>query len=469
MLELRDIHKNFGKVRALNGVSLTIASGSIHGLVGENGAGKTTLMQILTGFIAKSRGQVCIDGKEVPLKTPQDAAMQGIGMLYQEPLDFPQLSVLDNFTTGAKLPGGRQAVADLAALCSRFGFSLQPGQSVEKLTVGERQQLELLRLIRGGVRILILDEPTTGISEKQQQLLFHSLLELKKEGASIILVSHKLDEVDQLCDEVTVLRQGKVTGHQNKPFDREILLQEMFNVIPSKEPYALRKSTEKPVLEFSDVSSSSGRSGLDNISVRVCGGEIIGLAGLDGSGQYVFLKIGAGLLDPEEGTVRHQGENSTFLPADRLAEGLISGLSIREHHLLTHKGRFFIPAGSGRSEAAGAIDHFSIVGTPDTPADSLSGGNQQRLLLSLIPDSAKLLFIENPTRGLDVRSAAWTWQQLRSRLHNDGAICFASPDLEEILDNASRILVFFNGRILLDLPREKADYKTISRAITGQC
>lgn len=480
MIELQNIHKHFGKVKALQGIKLRVDAGAIHGVIGENGAGKSTLMKILTGYIHRTSGSILFQGKEVQLRTPRDARFLGIGMLYQEPLDFIQLSVLDNFMAGAPRYERKSMEQALAELNSHFGFDLHPHCPLDRLTVGERQQLEILRLIHDGTKVLILDEPTTGISEKQQELLFNALTVLKEQGCAIILVSHKLAEVEQLCDRVSVLRQGKIVGEQEKPFDKEQLLTTMFDALPEHSTPPPLHEGETTILAFHNISSSDGRSGLDDISVSFTEGEIVGLAGLDGSGQNAFLKIAGNLLDPESGTLarfgdkspkqRRQGARETivFLPADRLAEGLIPGLSIQEHLLLANKTPLFIFPGTGRNRAKQAIETFNIQGQPQTAADDLSGGNQQRLLLSLMPPHARLILMENPTRGLDVQSGAWTWQHLIEQLPDNGALFFASPDLEEIMNHANRILVFFNGRIIMDKPTCDTTYHEISHAITGQ-
>jgi simple sugar transport system ATP-binding protein len=480
MIELRDIQKNFGTVKALRGVSLKVTAGSIHGIVGENGAGKSTLMKVLTGFITRTSGTIIYAGKEVDLRTPMDARALGIGMLYQEPLDFLQLSVLDNFMAGAPRFDRSVTRTALLKLTARFGFELNPDSSMQRLTVGERQQLELLRLIHEGTQVLILDEPTTGISESQQELLFAALRSLKEEGCAIILVSHKLSEVESLCDRVSVLRHGKIAGHQEQPFDNDELLQAMFDTLPKHESPPEPQAGGQEILAFTDTCSSIGRSGLDHVSISIREGEIIGLAGLDGSGQSVFLKIAAGLLAPDSGSILRFGRNpadsdlkqdrqeTVFLPADRLSEGLIAGLSIREHLLLSSDTPLFIVPKTGLADAEQAISKFNILGRPETVADGLSGGNQQRLLLSLMPPAARLILMENPTRGLDVQSGAWTWQHLRRQMPGDGAIIFASPDLEEIMEHAGRVLVFFDGRIILDKAVSDTSFNQVSRAITGQ-
>ncbi len=470
MIELAEISKNFGRVQALHRVSLKVNPGSIHGIIGENGAGKSTLMKILTGFIRKSGGDFFFHSENIDLNSPKDAREIGIGMLYQEPLDFPQLSVLDNFMAGGTdfSPGNQRTI--LAKLCNNFSFNLNPENKVEELTIGERQQLELMRLIRDGAKILILDEPTSGISEKQQELLFNALRSLKDDGAAILLVSHKLEEIELLCDEVTVLRHGKIAGYQKCPFDREKMLHAMFDILPVSQPPAIKHIAGEPLLNFHKISSKTGRSGLNSVSTTIRSGEVVGLAGVDGSGQSVFLKSAFGLLQPDSGSISHLLEVKTraFIPADRLAEGLIPGLTIREHHILSKESGPIITSKSGLAKTRDAIKTYSIKGTPETEIENLSGGNLQRLLLSLISADIQLILMENPTRGLDVQSAAWTWKHLHSRLGAEEAIIFASPDLEEIMEQSTRILVFYNGSITLDTQTKATDYQQLSRAVTGE-
>jgi simple sugar transport system ATP-binding protein len=436
-------------------------------------------MKILTGFYTKSGGEIIHDGEKTELRTPGEAKVLGFGMLYQEPLDFLQLTVLDNFMTGSERFHPEKARRSLKALCNTFGFSLDADIQLENLTVGERQQLELLRLIRDKARLLILDEPTSGISRKQKDLLFHALNTLKKDGLAILLVSHKLEEIEQLCDEVTVLRHGRVAGRQQRPFVREQLLQAMFDSRIETFTSGEIRQKGKTVLSFDQVTSSAGRSGLRNLSLSIQAGEVVGLAGVDGSGQSVFLKSAFGLMPPERGTICRFNKKATlpdkkdhgltaFLPADRLTEGLFPGMSIREHHILAGKNGQVITTKSGLTTTRKAIETYNIKGEPDTMIENLSGGNLQRLLLSLIPENVRLILMENPTRGLDVQSAEWTWRYLHHHLRPDAAIVFASPELEEILEQSTRVLVFYNGSVILDRPTDQTSYDEISKAVTGE-
>jgi ABC-type uncharacterized transport system ATPase subunit len=480
MLELINIHKSFGQLQALDGVSLVAHEGIIHGLIGENGAGKSTLMKVLTGFVRGSSGEIRLRGNHVHPAGPRDALSLGIGMLYQEPLDFPQLSVLDNFMAGQKTFSPAAARRRLLDLAGNFGFHLSPDLPVGELTVGERQQLELLRLIDSGAQVLILDEPTTGISEEQQHLLFSALHVLKAKGATILLVSHKLEDIEALCDRVTVLRHGRVAAQRVRPFDRDDMLRAMFDTLPERPGELPTAPAGTPLVTVQQASIGSGRAALRRISLTIGSGEIVGLAGIEGSGQATFLKLACGLMTPSSGEIHLLGSVRTsrstavlqpgtvFLPADRLAEGLFPSLTLREHHLLTTPGKALLSAAAGLNETKRAIELHAIKGEPHHLVEELSGGNQQRLLLSLIPPGTRLVLMENPTRGLDVQSAASTWDLLRRLAKNGAAIVFASADLEELMAQAGRILVFFNGTMVLDTPSSATSYVQLSRAITGQ-
>ena len=463
-LELRDIHKHFGPVRANDGITLTVETGTLHGLLGENGAGKSTLMKVLSGFHSADSGEIVLDGRSIKLASPDDAIAAGIGMLHQDPLVFLPFTVIDNFVLGSpgdgRLDRGR-AVAELQGLSERYGFNLDPGAPVRTLTVGERQQLEIVRLLWLGARVLILDEPTTGISADQRAKLFETLRALAEEGMSVIFVSHKLEEVGDLCQRVTVMRQGKVIGEAELPVPAERLVQMMFG-----QSVVAQDRTEvqfgEPRLALEGVRTATGLLSEEPLSVDAMAGEVVGLAGMEGSGQDTFLRICAGMRAPREGKVRIAGEDVTgrhyrgfltagvkYLPAGRLEEGLIEGLTITEHFILAGEGRqFFINWDSARQRADEQIEHFTIKGTQSSPAESLSGGNQQRLLLAMLPPELEVLLMEHPTRGLDIESADWVWEQLLTRRKQGTAIIFASADLDELLRYSDKILVFFAGRVI---------------------
>jgi len=483
-IELRNIHKYFGPVKANNGINLKVNAGEIHGILGENGAGKSTLMKILAGFSNLTRGEIFIDGTAIDYRNPAQAAALGIGMLYQDPLDFSLLSVLDNFMLGQTDGPGPQTKhfsKHFNALAEKLNFLLAPDAALKTLTIGERQQLEILRLMALGIQVLILDEPTTGISSTQKEVLFDALKKLVVEGKSIILVSHKLEDVEVLCDRVTVLRHGKVTGEMDWPFDSRGLLEMMFGAPPSFPPRCA-ETPGKDVLNMNSISGTGGRAGLKDCDVVIRQSEVVGLAGLEGSGQGVFLRIAGGLKRATRGSIQLLGrsmhrqdhhafknEGVAFLPASRLEEGLISGLSITEHFALQEsRNRFMVRWQDAFQAAERQIGHFRIKGQPATVVEELSGGNQQRLLLSFLPTNPVLLLLENPTRGLDIESVNWVWQQLHSYCGKKTSIVFSSPELDEILMVADRVLVFFNGRIIKEVEASNTDVNELGRAIAGK-
>lgn len=371
-VELTSITKSFGSVLANDNISLTVEAGSIHGLLGENGAGKSTLVKILSGFIARDRGSILLNNIPVEIKNPQDAIARGIGMLHQDPLDFPALSVWENFTIGRLTSGFKKteflttnrtknkvflsknaAALELKQLADRLNFKLEIDEKVGNLSVGERQQLELLRLLSLGVETLILDEPTTGISASQKDALFAAAKQLAAGGKSVIFVSHKLEDVDLLCDRATVMRQGRVAGNVEIPCPSNKLVEMMFDrelAQPNKPPTA----RSDVALNLHNITIKDERFSIKIDSLNLQRGEVIGLAGLEGSGQRLLLLLCAGLLPASSGTIIINGANMTrksyqeylqagvgILPADRLKEGLVSGLSIREHVALRSPNKSF--------------------------------------------------------------------------------------------------------------------------------
>lgn len=483
-VELRGIHKYFGNNHANNDITLTIPSGTIQGILGENGAGKSTLMKILSGFIHADEGEIILDGSSVKISSPAEAIRHGIGMLHQDPLDFPPMRVLDNFLLG--LPGGlfpnqKEATQDLNLLQKEFGFSLDPDSYVDSLTVGERQQLEIMRLLFLNARVFILDEPTTGISAAQKRKLFDTLKKLPEQAITTIFVSHKLEDVEDLCDQVAVLRQGKLVGEMRKPFDAKKLVGMMFG---KEVPLAAKQnsSQEKPVLRVRGVSLEDARLKLKDVNFEACAGEVIGLAGMEGSGQDLFLRACAGLIRTVAGNVTVNGLDLTgkpyhaykkrgveYLPAARLEEGLVPGLSLAEHFTLAEKQQgMFMNRERGRRIAEEKIKSFNIKGAPLSPVESLSGGNQQRVLLSLLRDPLSLILVEHPTRGLDIESVIYIWGKLKERCKKDTAILFISSDLEEILQYSDRVLVFFNGKVSQPLDASRTSVQQLGELIGGK-
>lgn len=484
-VELLHIHKHFGSVHANDDVSLVAEAGTIHGLLGENGAGKSTLVKMLSGFISRDAGEVKLDGKSINVHAPVDAIREGVGMLHQDPMDFPPLSVLENFVAGRQNAGlalnTRAAARELKDLASQFNFSLDPNAPVQELTVGERQQLEMLRLLALGTRVLILDEPTTGISAMQKTQLFAALKQLARQGKTVIFVSHKLEDVEALCDEVTVLRRGKLIGTQKIPCPASTLVAMMFGRELAA-PVKPHTATGDVALDLRDAVISTNTYDLQIGALTVQRGEVIGLAGLEGSGQQEFLLACAGVDKLSHGRICIGSKDMThksygdfldagvcYVPADRMRDGLIAGFTIREHVALrASHHRIFIDLSDSLKVAEQAIDTFNIRGKPETKVERLSGGNQQRTQLALMPDPLSVIFMEHPTRGLDIESTIWVWKQLIARCQAGCAILFASSDLDEIMQYSDRVIVFSGGRVSQPIRATDLNVDTLGQMIGGK-
>jgi ABC-type uncharacterized transport system ATPase subunit len=483
-IELRGIHKSFGSVHANNDISLMISSGTIQAVLGENGAGKSTLMKIVSGFILADQGEILLDGKTVQIESPDDAIKHGIGMLHQDPLDFAPMKIIDSFLLGGKtgfVLNRRKISHELEQLQEEFGFSVDLDNYIDALTVGERQQLEILRLLWLGASLLILDEPTTGISAIQKTKLFSTLKTLAGQGKTIIFVTHKLEDVQDLCDHVAVLRRGKLVGKMDPPYDLDELVRMMFG----KEIKVEEREPEEPgesVLRLEEISVEDYRLQIRGASLQANQHEIIGLAGMEGSGQPLLLRACAGLQRTTAGRIFIRGKEMTgknyhafmdegvgFMPAARIEEGLFPGLSLTEHFALARKHDTpFIHWDQAEKTTEEGIEKFNIYGRPNSTIESLSGGNQQRALLSLLRTPLSLLLLEQPTRGLDVESAVAIWGLLKQRAKQGTAIIFISSDLDEILDYSDRILVFFAGHVSAPLDASTTTVDQLGQLIGGR-
>jgi len=492
-IELIGIDKSFGSVHANDNIHLTIPSGTIQGILGENGAGKSTLMKVLSGFIQADRARIILDSKEVVIHSTTDANRLGIGMLHQDPLDFPPMRAIDNFLVGRGnvpltiqkfwervFPNRSDAIREFNLLQNQMDFSLDPNSYIDSLTIGERQQLEILRLLWVGAKVIILDEPTTGISSIQKTKLFAALKKLVEQGKTVIFVSHKLDDVQQLCNKIAVLRKGQLVGEATPPYKTDQLIKMMFGKLVTLNTREITE-TCPPVLEMQGVSIEDYHLRITNVNLQVFGGEVIGLAGMEGSGQAAFLRACGGLIRPVAGKMYMDKQDMTgknfqafrkkgvsYLPASRLEEGLVTGLTLTEHFLLAEeKSEMFINWVDAEKLTRQRIEQFDIKGTPSTKVEALSGGNQQRTLLALLKSPLVIVLLEHPTRGLDVESTIHIWGLLKERCRQKTAIIFISSDLEEILQYSDRILVFFSGQVSLPLGATSTSVDQLGQLIGG--
>ncbi|MBZ0302466.1 MAG: ATP-binding cassette domain-containing protein [Anaerolineae bacterium] len=473
-ITLKNIHKSFGRVHANNNINVTLTEGQIVGVLGENGAGKSTLMKILSGFQPADSGEIWIDDQFVSYDGPEAAIGRGIGMLQQDPLDVGAFTVLENFVygrSGGILPRWSQAEQELNRYVRDFGFELDPTLWIEQLSIAQRQQLEIVRLFALGVKVLILDEPTTGISADQKAILFDALRRLAHDDKLIVLlVSHKLEDVIDLCDSVIVLRAGERVGDMMMPDSATItpeqisatkthLVELMFGQEMALHERSLATLGET-VMSLDDLHMRSKRLDISGVRLSIRAGEIIGLAGLDGSGQELFMRAACGLAPVHSGHIRLGERDLTGKPyrhfmqtgvifgaAGRLEEGLIAGLTLTEHLALVESTAGAIHWPRMVDETNARIAHYNVRGQANSRIEQLSGGNQQRMLMALLPENPRVLILEQPTRGLDVDSSRWIWQQLLERRQRGAAILFSSPELDELVAYSDRILVFYAGRI----------------------
>ncbi len=490
-IAFRHVTKTFGSLRANDNISLTFAGGQIHGVLGENGAGKSTLMKLLSGFLRADGGEIMLGGSVARLASPAAALSAGVGMIHQDPLDVPAFRVLENFYCASPrhaMPSRTVARQRLHELGQRLDFALAPDARIASLTVGQRQQLEIMRLLACGVRVLILDEPTTGISAAQKDALFAALRRLAEEGNTILFVSHKLDEVADLCHTVSVLRAGRVMGEGQMPMPQPQphLLALMFgqtagSAAPAAPPEPPAAPEAPPVWALDQVTLSEGALTLRDLSLEIAPGRVVGLSGLEGSGQQTLLRLLAGHTRPLTGRLRVAGREMSsaaapdfrqagvhYLPADRLADGMIGALSLAEHFVLARNGSGpLIDRQTARQHARDAIAAYDIKATPTTPIASLSGGNQQRAMLALLPDQCTGLLLDQPTRGLDVFSARSMWQRLLARRASGTALVFASADFDDLLAYSDEVLVFYSGRVSRPLPRAELSDTRLADLIGG--
>jgi ABC-type uncharacterized transport system ATPase subunit len=485
-VELHGITKRFPGVVANHDIDITIAAGTVHAIVGENGAGKSTLMKILYGMQRPDEGTIKVDGAAANLHTPADAIARGIGMVHQHFMLADNLSVLENVVLGAeKLHGiGARARRRIEQISGQYGLGVQPDRLVEQLGVGARQRVEILKVLYRGARILILDEPTAVLVPQEVAELFANLRELKREGLTVIFISHKLDEVLSVADTITVIRRGTTVGtvDPGEVTARQLAELMVGSELPVPE---LRESTvtDVPVLTIEDltVRDATGRAVVDDVSLTIHEGEILGIAGVEGNGQAELVEAIMGMLPASSGVIRLGGADVTgmgtrrrreagigFIPEDRQRHGLLLDSPLWENRILGHQTRppnvkrGWLGAatrvhGSGLIDRQGArrdterIVRDYDVRTPgiDVSAASLSGGNQQKLIVGReMSDDPKLLIAAHPTRGVDVGAQSAIWDHLRHARAEGLAVLLISADLDELIGMSDTLRVILRGRLV---------------------
>jgi rhamnose transport system ATP-binding protein len=490
-IAMRDIGKEFPGVRALKGVSFDVRAGEVHALLGENGAGKSTLIKIMSGVVQPDSGAILVDGVETKLARPDDARRAGIATIYQELLLFPELTVAENIFLG-HAPKGSFGRIDLTAMNERAREllasleidDLDADDNVGALSVGNRQRVEILRALSRDARVLIMDEPTAALTEADVKRLFDIVRRLRARGVGIVYISHRMDEIFEISDRVTVLRDGAYIGTRAT---RDTDSGELVHMMVGRRIEALfpkvTAAIGEPVLQARDLVAKPMTRG---VSITVRAGEIVGLAGLVGSGRSELAQTLFGITPAESGEILIEGKPAViasaaqarslgvaYVPEDRGTQGLVRPMSVRHNfslaalHRITHFG--FIDRRAERELAEAAIKQFDVrTSSLDEEAGRLSGGNQQKIVLGKwLANQPRLLILDEPTRGIDVGAKAEIHRLMGELAKAGVAILMISSELPEVLGMSDRVLVMREGRIVAEFARAEATSNAVGAAMMG--
>ncbi len=496
MLELRNIRKAFGDCVANEDVSLSIKKATIHAIVGENGAGKSTAMKVVYGFYNPDSGEILLDGKPVTIRNPHDAIALGIGMVHQHFMLVDTMTAAENIILGAETGSTasldlEKANDDILALSNELRLGVNPRAVIEDLSVGQQQRVELLKALYRNADLLILDEPTAVLTPQEIEEFFGILRRMKAQGKTIVIITHKLDEVLAISDEVTVMRDGRTVGHV---VTSETTAKDLARLIVGRDVLLrVEKTDAKPadvVLEVSGL-RVDGKHGpaLDGVSFEVRSGEIVGVAGIEGNGQTELIEALAGLAKPAGGSISFKGKNVTeytarqlkelgvaHVPEDRHKRGLLLRSDLSENSILGVHYRAPIAAASGfvnraavGERVAGIIDNFDVrPGDSSQSAKSLSGGNQQKLVIGReFGLNPKLLLVSQPTRGVDIGAIEFIHRKLIELRDAGSAVLLVSAELEEVTALADRLLVLREGKIVGEVDPKVATVEEIGLMMTG--
>lgn len=498
ILEAKHICKHFGALTANDDVSLSVRRGTVHSVIGENGAGKSTLMNIISGIYKPDRGEIYVEGRQVVFRGPNDAARCGIGMVHQEFMLFPELTVLENLMMGfeTKKYGGfldkKRAAKDTTEIAGKYGFSIPLEKRVSELPVSLLQQVEIVKVLYKGAQIIILDEPTSVLTPQGIEGLFRAIRYLTKQGKTVILITHKLKEVMEISDYITVLKNGVVTGNL-KPEETDehglanlmVGRQVLFNTKKAE------KEIEEPILVVNHLTAlgSDGVKKVKDVSFSVRKGEILGIAGVAGSGQGELIEAVFGLRTPFGGTITYKGEDITtatprqkrekrigYVPQDRISTGCNVNGSLVENCIMGYHvaHKFRIPWLIDKEEAVSftnaVVENYQVkVQDIHNKIGDLSGGNIQKTIVGReFAQNNELLIIEDPTRGIDVGAIEFIWQKIIDIAAQGVSVLLVSHELGEVMELSDRILVMYNGGIAADLENTpELSEKTIGLYMLG--
>jgi simple sugar transport system ATP-binding protein len=494
-VEMRDIVKCFPGVRANSQVCFDVEPGEVHALLGENGAGKSTLMRQLYGMYRPDSGQILIGGRPVSFHSPADAIRAGIGMIHQHFMLVPTLTVAQNVALGQ--PSSRGPLLDLGAVTGRvvelaeaYGLKVDPEACVWQLSVGEQQRVEILKALYRGANLIILDEPTAVLTPQEVEELFRTLRRMVAEGHSLVFISHKLNEVMDISDRVTVLRDGKVIGTgRTKELSQERLVDMMVGrEIKASEPRPREAGAELLRVEDLRAMGDRGAEALRGVSLEIRSGEIVGLAGVSGNGQRELAECLAGMRRITGGRLLFKGRDLSqaslnervgagmaYIPEERMRDGAIREFSVQEnvflhdHVLPEFRHGIFLDFARMRKYASSLVREFAVK-TPslDTPIKNLSGGNIQKVIMAReLSRRPALLVAAQPTRGVDIGATEYIHDRLLEQREAGTGILLISEDLDEILGLSDRIAVMYEGRIMGVLERSEASVEQIGFMMAG--
>ena len=495
MLELKNITKTFGSVVANNDVSIKFHKATIHAIVGENGAGKSTIMRIAYGFYNADSGEIFVDGNKVDIRTPHDAIALGIGMVHQHFMLVDNMTVAENIILGAETGTAanldlEKANRDIKALSDDLKLNINPAAYIEDLSVGQQQRVELLKALYRDAQLLILDEPTAVLSPQEVEEFFEILRRMKAQGKTVIIITHKLEEVLAISDEVTVMRDGKDVGSVKTS---ETNAKDLARMIVGRDVLLrVEKTDAQPsdvVLQV-DGLKIGGKHGaaIDDVSFTVRAGEIVGIAGIEGNGQTELIEALAGLCRVSSGTIEFEGKNVTNLNARRLKElgiahipedrhkrGLLLSSDLAENSILGVHYRPPVASGGFINTAAidkrikDIVENFDVrPPIPELSAKSLSGGNQQKLIIGREFElNPKLLLVSQPTRGVDIGAIEFIHRKLIGLRDAGSAILLVSAELEEVTALADRLLVIREGKIVGEVDPKTTSTEEIGLMMTG--
>jgi simple sugar transport system ATP-binding protein len=495
-VELRGITKRFPGVVANRDINLRVGHGEVHAIVGENGAGKSTLMKTLYGMHRPDEGTILLDGREVVFRSPADAIAAGIGMVHQHFMLADNFTVLENVVLGSEpkkrgrldMATGRRRITEIS---DRYSLDIRPDDLVEDLGVGDRQRVEIAKVLYRGATTLILDEPTAVLVPQEVDELFGNLAELKREGLTVIFISHKLDEVRRVADSITVIRRGTTVGTADPRTTTTKQLAEMMvgSELPTPET---RSSTVRPtpVLQVREISTlnAEGRSVVDRVSLTVREGEVVGIAGVEGNGQAELVDAIMGLRPVSDGTMSLGGEDIThwstrarreggigFIPEDRHRQGMLLDAPLWENRILGHQTRPpavkgpFIDRRAARADTERIMREYDVRAPgADTLAVALSGGNQQKLIVGReMSARPRVLIAAHPTRGVDVGAQAAIWALLKDARAEGMGIVLISADLDELIGLSDTLHVMLRGALVATLDPARVTPEDLGGYMTG--